>query len=404
MKTHLSLLCILVIMLCLTVGIEAGTGLDDFVGANSVIEEVVQQLQLRHLDGDPVKVEKIVISAIVKSADPQGRILSDEEMVRFTQAMKGVSLNAGILIESTDGYPVVSTILNTNAYSIPVGSRILSIDGNPVGDKDIFTIYHELHTADGANVVTSSGDGIITSSVVLAACSMPSLMGTELLPRGISYIKLRGLYDDADPVLGAVGSALLRKETLGTIVDLRGAGGVNLDAVVSLAELFRGRSETLFTIESLSDKKVYKYTRKKNEIKKTPVLILVDGETRGAAEVFAAVCGSGIILLGEETAGDLLLRDFVTLSSGRHLYLLAHSMTTACGVKYTGYSGVLPNIQVAADAHTSWSTGKSYEPFYDRKPANGEEENQRLTKRLGDDTILRRGVDILLGLDALNLN
>jgi hypothetical protein len=79
-------------------------------------------------------------------------------------------------------------------------------------------------------------------------------------------------------------------------------------------------------------------------------------------------------------------------------------MTTACGVKYTGYSGVLPNIQVAADAHTSWSTGKSYEPFYDRKPANGEEENQRLTKRLGDDTILRRGVDILLGLDALNLN
>jgi len=232
---------------------------------------------------------------------------------------------------------------------------------------------------------------------------LPPLKGSELLPGGIEYLRLRGFYQPFDSARDSIAAALAG-ESIGVVVDLRAAAGDSVAAVLETADLIMPPTSNLFAYVSLSGGNEESYALRGEERAEVPLVVLQDRETVAAAELFAALCrvgGAKVVLVGEESRGDPVLREFTRVGPASHLYLLERRLETADGVVYDGMSGVVPDIVVAAESASLWSEGMGQERYYRRKAAEGEEVNRALAERVGTDPFLRRAVDILIGLKAL---
>ena len=109
------------------------------------------------------------------------------------------------------------------------------------------------------------------------------------------------------------------------------------------------------------------------------------------------------MLIGLSTSGDPLVREVVDLPNGEHLYLASKRLVVADGTIYDGWEGVKPDLTVEPTA----APAIDYEP---EPPEDGkkessdeEKEDKMLRERVRGDETLRRAVDILLGLKALNI-
>ena len=159
--------------------------------------------------------------------------------------------------------------------------------------------------------------------------------------------------------------------------------------------------------ESASGGDAVKFTSEDGGKMSIPVMVLVDGGTRRGAEMLSAeLKGScrGTLLIGQETAGDPLVREPRDLPDGRVALLPARTLKVADGTVYDGDGGVQPDVALSDDDKTA----DAYEPkspltLRHKKRGELEEEkvDRALRERIGTDGFLRRAVDILLGLQAM---
>jgi len=132
--------------------------------------------------------------------------------------------------------------------------------------------------------------------------------------------------------------------------------------------------------------------------------VLVDAQTSGAAEALAAMLvggGRGVMLIGAATRGDPAVRELVPLPDGGTAYLATRRLVAADGSVYAGREGIQPAIRAGGQP-----SAPDYEPPKvpgQPAPSDEEKESLRLRQRVKDDPALRRAVDVLLGLRALNL-
>ena len=136
-----------------------------------------------------------------------------------------------------------------------------------------------------------------------------------------------------------------------------------------------------------------------------PLMVLVDEETTGAAELLAAVlAGSvqGAMIIGRETAGDPLIREPVSLPTGGYALLAKRQIRTGDGTVYDGAGGVAPDVTIT-DAALDETVYEPEAPVLRKGKtlSDEEKEDKALRERTRNDTYLRRATDVLLGLKAL---
>ena len=139
--------------------------------------------------------------------------------------------------------------------------------------------------------------------------------------------------------------------------------------------------------------------------KALPLMVLVDEETCGAAELLAAVLGGsvqGAMVIGRETAGDPMIREPKPLSTGRYALLATRQLRTADGATYSGAGGVAPDVAIG-DAALDETVYEPEAPVLrkGKTMSDEEKEDKALRDRTRNDTYLRRATDVLLGLKAL---
>ena len=192
----------------------------------------------------------------------------------------------------------------------------------------------------------------------------------------------------------------------GVVLDLRGAGGVDAQSAADTASLFAESGALLFTFRDAQDRDIGVYKSNSSLPLNMPAMILIDEETRGSSELLAAaLAGStrGVMLIGSVTSGDPLVREVLDLPDGEHLYLASKRLVVADGKIYNGSEGVKPDLVVAPTAIPA--TDYEPEPVVDGKKelSDEEKEDKLLRERIRGDETLRRAVDVLLGLKALNI-
>jgi len=182
--------------------------------------------------------------------------------------------------------------------------------------------------------------------VTSQSASQPANVVTQLVSRTLVfdhnfvYLRIARVADGLTAALRAAYQSLSESNTLqGVILDLRFADGSDYATAVTTTELF-----SLKNPATLDWGKASQEAKTGGGLIAAPLIVLVNGETRSAAEALAALLhetGAGL-MLGNPTAGHALLSQDFPLSDGATLRVATAS------VKLNGaeLAQVHPDIQV----------------------------------------------------------
>lgn len=231
----------------------------------------------------------------------------------------------------------------------------------------------------------------------------------ETLPTGIGYVKIHRMDSAAADAVEEALRGWAKDGAAGAVLDVRGAGGTDEEAVWRVARLYTPGNGSWW----------WKSTGADGERTRTaeagwaaavgyPTMVLTDGGTTGAAELLAAVFGGSVkggMTVGTRTAGDPLVRTAVELSGGRVATMRSRTVATGDGRTYDGREGVEPDVALSEAALAEVPEEASEPAVSFRRTKKGvldeEKEDKALRERVKEDAALRRAVDVIQGLEAL---
>jgi hypothetical protein len=280
---------------------------------------------------------------------------------------------------------------------------------------ELWSVLHEQHISIDSNLVqTAAIEGalkaidpharILGQDEARPSDKGQTLVQSEDLGEGIAYLKLGGLFaGGGGDVLRALEPASNRVCT-GVVLDLRGAGGANLEAADTIAGALGAGASAGYALKDGRGAPVSEHHPVHGAITwpGKPLMVLVDHKTREASEVLAAVMEScrGVMLLGTATAGDAGVRDVLRLPDGTSIYLRTRRAAVFGGAGYEG-KGVEPDVTVEAVERPAAEAAARREERRGKLSAKALSD-RKLIERVKQDAVLARAVDILLGLKALD--
>lgn len=376
----------------------------------SRIADVVAELKGHGLYPNVDAAYQSVLTALVQSIDPQGYILSDAAAEQLRKRRAGIVYEPGFSLRATNETLRIEQIHEDSPIadmpSINQGDVLLRIDDNKMDKAGVYQAVRLLRQQEPRPVtlVTREPDGPITTQQVdRIEQQLPDKEPAEALPFHLGYYKINRLQAGTGQAVVADLTQWAENGHYGLLLDLRGADGDDLESVRHVAELFADAGSFLFTYRDRNEQDLMVVNAESPHPLGMPVMVLVDRETGGAAEVLAAVLSDsvrGIMVFGQETRGDLLLREAIELpDEDRALYLATRHLVTGDATVYDGLSGVRP------DVITALRDQGSRKPVRSNRTEVLDEEiaQENLYHRVRGDATLRRAVDVLLGLKALDI-
>ena len=388
----------------LAVSLRAAGPAEDFLGR---LEKEGYSFQ------EPAR-RQALFAAVARVADPGARVFGDAEKKTFEERLKGLSYQPGIRCSSTNGTLQVLEILPATPAihaGIQARSVLLAVNGQAVTSNRFSSTLQRLRGTEPGKVTLEwkTTEGVSRrADIPLALMAEPPVQLQELLPGGFGYLRLNGVYRDSGDWISRLLLKWDRENCPGLVLDLRDAGGNDLDAALRIAGPAGAAGRPLVTLRTRAGAPVRAATAPEGDILTMPVLVLVNRATHGAAELLAAILqrsGRGAMVVGEPTAGDPLVRDFLPVDDGVHLRLAVRVAVFPNGTTLDGSAPLEPDIRVEDRELPPPVSASSleWEAFTgDRAKAPDAEAMARAT-RVGRDAVLQRGLDILLGLRALNL-
>lgn len=366
------------------------------------LEDTLKALAKDHYGLQTTEAGGKAIEAAVRTQDPAARLLTRAQADAIAASQTGFACSVSLRFAFSNACAVAT---EASGGVLP-GDILLSVDGAPALTLVSLLNLLRSDTPSTARLEFLRGKSTQTMEFARSPLALSAVEVAEKLPRDLGYIKINGLFS---PDAGRSVVAILRgwSETgrYGFILDLRGAGGGDLKAATAIASLFATEGSLLFSFRDRDNQDVSVHKALSGDPLVSPVIALVDEQTRGASEALAAALSDsvrGALLVGSPTSGDPLIRDVLELPGGRLIYLARRQLVTANGKTYDGTAGIMPSV-LATNAPTN---ADFYEPAAgpDRRATLDQElEDRALRDRTRGDIPLRTALDLLSGLKALNL-
>jgi len=380
----------------------------------SGISEIGAILEERHVVYEAETLKSNVLDAVIETIDPEGgAILTKDQAVRRQDEEKGLFYGIGCKLRIKDKWPQIMEVASNSpaaAAGLCATNLIVKIGDHSTESLPMDASVQFLRGGKGeALELTIRADEKTTETRVVkltrSAIQTPVTGTTETWPQGIGYLKINGFYTNSGAVIVEQLNTWRGTNCFGVILDIRGADGMDLESVVEIGSLFAHAGDTLFILRDGYNTAVATYQAKAGQPMDKPIMVLIDHNTSGAAEVLAgllSVC-KGAMLIGTPTRGDDRIRNIIPFSNDRVLYIATQRIELSKGPAYY-QKGVAPHVHVAP---TNTPAIRENE-FADEEPdifsgiSEQERQDRALIKRVDGDVILRRAVDILLGLKALD--
>lgn len=381
-------------------------------GLCEAVEEGARLLAENRLAPSNGMAKAALLEALIRASEPSVVFLDEAQVAARSQQQSVREWDTGLTLVATEGLPRVAAVRAGSpaaAAGILPGELIGKVAGRDVLSEATLKFVREmLAEGDGATVeigLLSADQKTRTVSVERVRQAESSLTDVEDLPAGIGYLRVAGLFPGAGAEISDALGKWQAAGRIGAILDLRGAGGTAEGEVPAVAAKFAPEGPTLY---SMSDRQGHEISSVKSADapeSPIPLMVLVDEETTGAAELLAAVLGGGVkgaMIIGRETSGDPLIREPHKLSTGRYALLATREVKTADGATYSGSGGVRPDVVINAAALDETVYEPEQPVLRKGKTMSDEEKDDRaLRDRTRNDTYLRRATDVLLGLKAL---
>lgn len=181
----------------------------------------------------------------------------------------------------------------------------------------------ELHRAVLAGLLHRLGRGVILLPAKGPEVTpSPAPFYREIIAGHIGYLRPADLSRNQLQEMDAILRGFTGKKIDAVILDLRGCGETDDFATASeFANRFVAKGKTLFTLRGPGGKEVRAFLSNQDPIYQGLLILLVDGETAGAAEALAGALRfyAKAILIGQTTAGRAVHYADRPLPSGRIL-------------------------------------------------------------------------------------
>ena len=378
------------------------------------LQDALHILETYHLPFSPEEACRNVVQALIRSSDPNARIISNEEALRMEKATKGLIFDACLNLRMSNGMARISNVIQNGAADLAgakVGDWLQTIGDQVISNTDIIQVTDMLRDQEVSTVPITvkrkDDDQPIELELTLQERQLEAVSEMRELPADLCYVRVNGMYPGCGETVAGKLREWANEGKFGIVLDLRRASGEDLDSVATIANLVAEPNTLLFSLHGSANEDVKAVQSETDKALGMPILVLVDERTSLASEVLVATLsgsGKGAIVVGNSTAGDPKIRERVRLAGEEWAYIATKQLVTADGMTYRGKKGVQPDVTVNI-------ANKNYHEYVPNRPlltdpretTEEEREATRLKEAIRGDTALIRAVDVLLGLKALNI-
>jgi len=303
-----------------------------------------------------------VVRGMVEALDDPLTVYYDSDTVQSRMSRGTAGVGVSLSVANQRGAPIVRELYPDSAAlraGLRVGDTITSIDGQSTSENTLSESADRIRGTPGTDVtleVRSLGDS--TSRRVRITRAPLAVAAVESSVRdGVEYVRVRGLPDGASDQIRTALEDSVSAGARGWVLDLRGNLSGSIDEGANLATLFIGSQLVGYRVDR---------QQQVTQIRGTggalpqllPTVLLVDQETGGGAELFAATLRDyqQAALTGKPTAGKVEIVRTAELSNGAALQMTAEHVYTAKRVPLSKI-GLTPDEAVDLGVE-DWSVGR----------------------------------------------
>lgn len=294
-------------------------------------------------------------------SEGDAKYLSASQITSRNIDIKGSAVGTGLVIEQdASGYMVVTDTVSGSsaaASEIQQGDIVVSINGSdllPLTEEEsqLLLVGNE---GDIMRIVTNRDGEESEIELEISSYVIPSVSSTFF--DDIYYIHILSVCSTtASQFENAINEA--RKSTdviVGIVIDLRNVfGGYNLEYIANMMDILLPTG-TMISGTFRNDVSKVLFTSNDTSFD-IPIGILINENTRGYAEVFAAVMSENkrVTTLGSTTAGEGKYRQLFPLSDGTGVDIAVAVLKTPKGNTFDG-TGIVPDFEYQLPEGTEFS-------------------------------------------------
>ena len=363
--------CILVLLSALTIAqyagkinVAAGLKWDENGMSKEAVEikdkaEILSSYTNRFYlnDIDYGKMGDIIYKAMVSGLDDKyAAYYTKDEYKDISEKTKGEFCGIGAYIsqgKNDNSLKVAGVVKGGPAEKagIKKGDIIVEVDGENIQGKDSSYAVSKMKGKKGTNVsisVVRKGNKKPITFNIKREVIHDNTVSYKMLDNNIGYISVSAFETVTKKQFKSAVDCLEKKNEKGLIIDLRDNGGGLLDTALDMLDHILPKKLVVYTKDKNGVAEEY-YTKDDKEIK-IPIVILVNGNSASASEVF---CGAlrdygKAKLLGTKTFGKGIVQSSFAFRDGTGLKFTTSKYYTPKGINIHG-TGFEPDIKVKSN-------------------------------------------------------
>ena len=308
-------------------------------------------------DIDYGKMGDIIYKAMVSGLDDKyAAYYTKDEYKDISEKTKGEFCGIGAYIsqgKNDNSLKVAGVVKGGPAEKagIKKGDIIVEVDGENIHGKDSSYAVSKMKGKKGTNVsisVVRKGNKKPITFNIKREVIHDNTVSYKMLDNNIGYISVSAFETVTKKQFKSAVDCLEKKNEKGLIIDLRDNGGGLLDTALDMLDHILPKKLVVYTKDKNGVAEEY-YTKDDKEIK-IPIVILVNGNSASASEVF---CGAlrdygKAKLLGTKTFGKGIVQSSFAFRDGTGLKFTTSKYYTPKGINIHG-TGFEPDIKVKSN-------------------------------------------------------
>lgn len=308
-------------------------------------------------DIDYGKMGDIIYKAMVSGLDDKyAAYYTKDEYKDISEKTKGEFYGIGAYIsqgKNDNSLKVAGVVKGGPAEKagIKKGDIIVEVDGENIQGKDSSYAISKMKGKKGTNVsisVMRKGNKKTITFNIKREVIHDNTVSYKMLDNNIGYISVSAFETVTKKQFKSAVDCLEKKNEKGLIIDLRDNGGGLLDTALDMLDQILPKKLVVYTKDKNGVAEEY-YTKDDKEIK-IPIVILVNGNSASASEVF---CGAlrdygKAKLLGTKTFGKGIVQSSFAFRDGTGLKFTTSKYYTPKGINIHG-TGFEPDIKVKSN-------------------------------------------------------
>lgn len=302
--------------------------------------------------------------------DPYSCYYTKEEYDALMEDSSGVycGIGATVMQNSETGAIYIINAFDGGAAKeagLSTGDMIYKVEGEEVAGEDLSEVVAKMKGEEGTKVNIEvylyEKNEYKEYTLERRQIEVPTV-SYEMKEENIGYIAVNAFDEPTDEQFVDAMEQLKKQGMKGVIVDLRNNGGGMLESVVNMLDYLLPKGKVIVSTKD-KDGKGETYTAKSNTECEIPMVILINGNTASASEVFSGALQDydKATLVGTTSFGKGIVQSVMALGDGSAIKITTSKYFTPKGRNIHG-TGIEPDIMVESSGDSK--TDKQYKEAY----------------------------------------